>query len=837
MSERSRRSPPGTWRLFAPGLVAWAACAWCVATPGAAPYLLWASALCGAGVCGYAVLRRRSRRSGRPGPGGGDGALGALLLLCAVLLVLLSRVSAQEWARAEPALHAAAKAGEPVKLRAALAGFPRRSEALFGDRFWVRAEAETPRGGVPILIRLDADPGADWAPGVGVELTARLQRLPPGGAAFAAGVRLEGTAGAVGEAETHGLLRQTPLGEAGRVAARLRAELRAAAERVPGAELVPGFAVGDTALVGEELDAAMRQSSLTHLTAVSGANCALVTAAVMGLLARLGLGRRPRALAGAAALLGFLVVVGPDPSVQRAAVMASVLLVSRFGGRRAVALPSLGAAMIVLLGIDPWQALQPGFALSVAATAGILLAADPLARWSRRALRVPRWLALPIGVALAAQFACGPLLLLLQPGLPVAGVLANVVAGPAAPLGTALGLFALLLLPLEPVLGSLAVALASLPAWWVGETARLAAALPAARWNWPEGWWGAALLALCQGGLVLAWALARGRISLPRGGRAPPRRPWHAPEPPPRPVRLAAAALGALAIGIGTAVVLVTPVMGRLGTPAGWAVVACDVGQGDALLLRDPAAPDRVMLVDTGDDPEALPGCLDRFGVERISLLVLTHDDADHVGALDSIADRVEAALISPTVSGERTEHRRVVGILSRAGVPTRIGAAGDRSARTGSAEHGPRWRVLAPAAGSDPADTNAASLVMLARAGSVGVLLLADTGLEEQSELLASGADLRADVLKVAHHGSSDQDPALPAAVGARWGLVSVGADNRYGHPTAASLDSLRTAGTRTLRTDRHGSIALVPGADGDLSVWVERGGGPARSDVGSGP
>ena len=753
-------------------------------------------------------------------------------------MLLTARVTVQEWARAEPALHSALEHGESLRLRMILAGFPRRSEAVFGERFWVRAELETPRGGVPILLWLDADPGIAWAPGVGLDLTARLQRLPPGGPAFAASVRLEEIAAEAGEAARQGLLpQQSLLGEAGRVAARLRAELRTTAQRVPGAELVPGFAVGDTALVGEDLDAAMRQSSLTHLTAVSGANCALVTAAVMRLLAWLGLGRRVRALAGGAALLGFLIVVGPDPSLQRAALMATVLLVSGFGGRRAVALPSLGAAMIVLLGVDPWQALQPGFALSVAATAGILLAADPLSKWSRRVLRLPRWLALPIGVALAAQLACGPLLLLMQPGLPVLGVLANVVAGPAAPLGTALGLLALLLLPMEPNLGGLAVIAASLPARWVGETARLAASLPLARWEWPEGWWGAALLALCQAALLLAWALVRGRVSLPTGGRAPPRRPWHPDEPAPRAVRVVAAVLGALAIGVGTSVVLIAPVVDRVGTPGGWAVVACDVGQGDALLLRDPAAPGRAMLVDTGDDPEALRDCLERFGVGRISLLVLTHDDADHVGALESIVQRVDGAMIAPTVIGESAAERRVVEILRSDGVPTRIGAAGDRSASAAPAKPGPGWEVLAPAADAAPVDTNAAGLVLRVQAGPIRVLMLADTGLEEQRALLASGADLGAEVLKVAHHGSSDQDPGFPLAVGARWGLVSVGADNRYGHPSDASLESLRNAGTRALRTDRYGSIALVPGANGDLAVWVEHGDASARSDVGSGP
>ena len=154
-----------------------------------------------------------------------------------------------------------------------------------------------------------------------------------------AGITGEITAEGIGE-----MIRER-IGEA---AAALRSGLRERSEAVPGAALVPGFAVGDTALVGDDLDRAMTESSLAHLTAVSGANCALVTGAVIWLLGRLGAGRRLRAVAAGCGLALFVVLVGPDPSVQRAAVMAAVLLASGFGGKRATALPSLGLAVIAL---------------------------------------------------------------------------------------------------------------------------------------------------------------------------------------------------------------------------------------------------------------------------------------------------------------------------------------------------------------------------------------------------------------------------------------------------------------------------------------------------------
>lgn len=829
MSPSGRDAPPGSWRLLAPALLCWAVAGVAATMPGAG----LAMAVIGAGI-GFCALfvRAACARARAPTSLGrtilGSALLGSVLLGCASTVLIAGRVAAMEHVREDPALAKPAAEGAGVALDYALAGFPRRSESAFGERFWVRAEALVPRGRASVLLWLRDEPDPGWAPGVRVRARGIPQRLEPGGAAY--GIRID---------EVDTLPARDPLAWIGPGIARLRAGLNTASAAVPGAELVPGLAVGDTSLVVEDLEAVMKESSLTHLTAVSGANCALVTGAIITVLGYTGVRRRGRTACAAIALAGFVLLVGPDASVQRAAVMATVLLASSFGGKRGAGLPALGLATLVLLWIDPWQALQPGFALSVAATGGILLLATPITKWCRRRLRIPAVLALPVAVALSAQLACGPLLLLLQPGLPAVGVLANVVAGPAAPLGTGLGLLALLLLPVGQVgelLGRSLVTLASLPARWIAETARLGAELPLARWNWPGGPVGALLLAGCEILLLLAWAYLHGFVSLPGGARAVPRGPWRRRRRRPRGVRAIAAALVSLALGVAVAVVLVVPAGERLATPTGWAVVACDVGQGDAILLRDPSAPDRAMLVDTGNEPDLLRTCLDRFGVRRIALLVLSHDDLDHVGALGTIVDRVDAALVSPTVVGEVTERRRVIRTLSGAGVPTSIAAAGDRSAgwarsRGDRGSSGLDWSVMAPSPGAVPGDSNAASLVLLVDAGPVRVLLLADTGADEQRALLRSGQDLRADVLKAAHHGSADQEPGLPAAAGARWALVSVGAENRYGHPTMEALESLEASGARVLRTDLAGSAAIVPGEDGALEAWVEHA-APASAD-----
>lgn len=735
--------------------------------------------------------------------------------------MLTVRIVGGENARADPGFVSAAELGERVTFGAHLTGFPDTRRSEFGDRFWVRAAAPGASGGVPLLLWLNEAPGDDWAPGVAVRVDGKPQAFAPGDAA-AFGVRVTSIE-RVGAADWGGW--------PGAVAARVRTDLAAAAERVPGAELVPGFAVGDTSLVSVHLDDAMRESSLAHLTAVSGANCALVTGAAMWLLARLGAGRRLRVAAAGLALGGFVALVGPDASVQRAAVMAAVLLLSGFGGKRAVSLPALGVAVVVLLTIDPWQAMQPGFALSVAATAGILLLADPLSRWLRRRAYLPRMLALPVAVAAAAQVACGPLLLLLQPGIPAVGVLANVVASPAVPLGTGLGLVAALTAPMFPGIAHVLLVAASLPARWVAATADLTAQLPFARWHWPDGWFGFLLLVCCQLALLLAWALQRGHVSLPGGSRAAPRAPWHPPPARPRLLRLWVTMLVCAVLGVGVGTILITPLATRFTGPAGWSMLACDIGQGDAVLVRDPAAPDHVMLVDTGADSAALLACLERFEVTRLAMLVLSHDDHDHVGALPAILDRVDVALIAPTVQGEATASRSVVRQLVAAGIPTRVGAAGDAGGLGAvdgmtAKNTGLQWAVLAPESTARPAESNAASLVLRVDVAGSSLIMLGDTGAEEQRRLRARYPQLEVDVVKVSHHGSRDQDPGLIAELAADWGIISVGAENGYGHPVPATIAEFSRAGTRILRTDRDGAVALVPQPDGSLTAWAEHGG-----------
>ena len=560
----------------------------------------------------------------------------------------------------------------------------------------------------------------------------------------------------------------------------------------PGGGLLPGLSVGETSAVTDELDAQMKASSLSHLTAVSGSNCSLVVGLAYGACALCGLGRRTRIVVATAVLAGFVVLVTPEASVIRAAAMSAIGMFALLLGRRGAGAAVLALAVTVLVAADPWLATSFGFLLSAAATGALLLLAEPLARGLVRWM--PRALALGIAVPLAAQLVCGPIIVLFAPEVAVYGVVANMIAGPAAPIATVLGLLACLAQPIPP-LAMGAAAIAWLPSAWISQTAETFSALPAARLGWSEGWLGFALLGLL--GAASAAVICRVR---PRWLR-----------------RLAGAAL-ALVVGAGTGSVALSGIAGPLTAPRDWAIALCDVGQGDAILLRSAG---RTAIVDTGPDARALEACLDRLGIDEIDVAFLTHFDADHITGVPALEGRVRTIIHGPPSEPGDLDEARTVTDDVRAGSAGMSGALGEAS-----------WRILWPRAGSRAFEPgNDTSLVVeIVGPDLPHTILLGDLG-EDAQRLLAAGTELGpVDVVKVSHHGSRDHSPALYAKLRPRIALIGVG-DNDYGHPHPDLLATLATSGARVGRSDTDGLVLVGLRADG-LTLWRERPAGtpPAR-------
>lgn len=780
-------------RLLLPATFAWLA-AWCViGFPGGAASAmfvalgLWVAACVTAGLVVIGALRER-RRCVSVDDGGvapvARSATATLLVVLAAGALVVSAAALGLGARESSPLAEAAHEHRTAVVAIELTGAPR---AMRSNWF---AEGETPA--LRVEGRLVAFDGAATR---AIPVTTALS-LPAGELQLGAEVTFSARATPL-PAEEGSAFRLAAIGDIRSVAAPppwlawtvgLRTGFADAAGALggDGGALVPGLAIGDTSAVDETLDAAMKASSLSHLTAVSGANCAIVTAAAFALAALLGLPRLARVAVALVALAGFVVLVTPEASVVRAATMAIVVLVAVAAGRPGGGVAALSLAVVVLLAIDPWYSRDYGFALSVFATAGLLLLARPLSE------ALAHWMPLPIaaviGVPLAAQLACQPVLVLLDPALALYGVPANLLAAPAAPLGTVVGLIGCLLLPVLPSVGFACLQFAWLPASWIALLARAASALPAARLEWLPDAPGALLLTACTA--IGLWLLLGSR----------------------RQRRLRGIAAAALIVAVAVPVGLFAgrPLIGAASRPSDWDVAACDIGQGDAVLLRSGGV---TALIDTGPDPGALSRCLTLLGISRIDLLVLTHWDADHVGGVPAAVGLVDTVVHGP-LDGVRST-RALDPLVAAGAEPVEVvagfgGTLGDA-----------RWRVVWPKRNAQPG--NDASVVLDVATPEYRGVFLGDLGEEAQARMLRSAALGRVDLVKVAHHGSADQSERLYDELGATVGVIGVGADNGYGHPTDRLLDLLRANGTAVVRTDRSGT-ALLTADDGGFSLWSER-------------
>ena len=540
---------------------------------------------------------------------------------------------------------------------------------------------------------------------------------------------------------------------------RVRAGVRHAVRHAPPdpQALVPALVDGDDARLRQGVREEFRRAGLTHLLAVSGTNLTIVLMLALVVARASGLGRRWMLVVGVVAVVGFVLLARPDPSVVRAAAMGTVGLIAvAVGGRGG--LRALTTAIVVLLFLDPWLARSPGFVLSVCATGGILLGANPLA--ARLSRWMPQWCALMIAVPSAAQWACLPAVVALSGEVSMVGIAANVVAAPLVAPATIAGLVGGLL---DLVHGGVAVVAGTLAAWCAGgivAIAHHASGLAGAAVPWHAPWW--ALL-----------------FAVPLVGYGM----WRVADQP--------TVVVGLAIGLSLGLVR-PPQVGW--PPEGWLMVACDVGQGDATVVR--AGPRSAMLVDVGPDPVAVDGCLRRLHVDRLPIVLLTHAHADHLAGWAGAT------------------RGRAVGRILRgpSGGPGSPVVAGDRF-RLGPLAIDVVWPpVDAVAPGrSDGTAMNNTSVVVRVTTRGVGLLLAGDVETEAQEAIVDSGTHLDADVLKFPHHGSGRQSPEFLQAVGAGFATISAGEGNLYGHPDRRALHLLHRSGTEWRRTDRHGDIAIA--------------------------
>ncbi len=545
--------------------------------------------------------------------------------------------------------------------------------------------------------------------------------------------------------------------------------------------VVAGIVLGEDEGLSDELSDAFRASGLYHLLAVSGSNVALVGGGVVGLLLLAGLRLWLCHLAGIAAIAGYLMAVGWQPSVVRAGVAGVLASLAWLAARPRDRWYFLLLGAAVLLAWNPGTLLEPGFQLSFGAVAAIFVGV-PRLRSLLDGYPVPARVADAAAVSAACGLATAPLLLWHFEAVPVYSMVSNVAAFPAvAPL---LGL-ALATVAIEPVSPSLASTLAWVEGWlaaYLAGVARFVAGLPYAQLE------ARAFAALAVFAAALVWAARR------RRGR-----------------RVAAAVVIVLA---GAAFAGWRLMDGNEWPPPprdGVRITALDVGQGDATLLQ---VPEGAVLVDQGPPEARVADQLKRLGIRHLAMLVMTHPSRDNIGGAETVVRDVDVGLVvDPALPFENPFGASALAEARHRGIRVAVARAG-REFRLGRL----RLRVLWPDGRAPPGvDPNDHATVLLASFGELDALLPADA----ESNVTLPLHLPRVEILKVAHHGSADRGLGqLLELLEPRVAVVSAGAGNEYGHPAPSTTTTLEARDGLTLyRTDRDGRVSLD--SDG-TRLWV---------------
>jgi len=531
--------------------------------------------------------------------------------------------------------------------------------------------------------------------------------------------------------------------------------------------LIPGMVLGDTSKQSSEFKNSMKRSGLTHLVAVSGANFALVSAFVLWMMQFLFTRMKFRLTATAISLIAFIALVRPSPSVLRAAAMAAVLLIAQGTKRARDSLPALGFAMAAVVIVDPWQARDAGFALSVLATGGLLLFAPVIVE--KLSSHVPEKLAQALAPPIAAIVFCSPIIVALSGYLAPMSVIANLFAAPFVAPITIVGFIAALFSPFLPFISSVLIWFIRFPAGAIALIAQWASNFPVLTLR--TGKIGFLFVASFT---LLAWLLKK----------------WFK------------------YITIFTLIVLISITWLQRWPGGDWEIANCDIGQGDSMVIN--LGNHQGIVIDVGPDAVAEDRCLKALGIQQIPLLILSHFHADHVAGLPgAIKNRVVGQVWVSVNSAPLVESAMAHSALEGVEI---IKAVRGMSSRVGKLTIRVLWPNLSatsfeemPGEGSQ---VNNSSIATLITSDSFSIFAGGDLEPPVQQILIKDVAPV--DIYKVCHHGSRYQDLAFMAALHPRISIISVGVGNTYGHPAVQTLDALTRLGSEVLRTDIDGAIAV---------------------------
>ncbi len=558
-------------------------------------------------------------------------------------------------------------------------------------------------------------------------------------------------------------------------------------------ENVAGFAralvTGNRDNLTDEFTTSLERAGLSHTVAVSGMHLAFLASMLTALLGR---GKRSTALLTILWVVLFCGIAGNTPSVLRAAVMILMLQLAPLLDRERDGPTSLALALLFLLWLNPFSAAHIGLQLSFAAVAGILLVSDRIQDWLLKKFRMdgrpkhwwvrllragPRFAVSTLSATLGASMLTIPLVALhfnmVSLIAPVSNLLTLWAVGFLFIGGLAAGTLAVFLPGAAAVLAVPFIGLARYLQWVIEWVARPAlAALPL-----ESVYYRAWLVLACI--LLLAFVWEKGR----------------------RPVWvLLTAGMAALAVAV-----LFTRTSFYLGDMS---VTVLDVGQGQSVLVRTGRF---LTLADCGGDSRDDPGdvaanYLQSLGISSIDLLVVSHYHADHANGIPQLLNRVGVGKIAlPDVEEGDPLREEILSIAEERRIPVQFIREDTRF------ESSERCFVSVFAPMSEEGSTNELGLTVLACAGNADVLITGDMEWEGEQRLVEKAALPDVEVLVAGHHGSdTSTTPELLAAARPDLALISVGLNNKYGHPGVDTLYKLDEAGAKIYRTDLYGTIEV---------------------------
>jgi competence protein ComEC len=452
--------------------------------------------------------------------------------------------------------------------------------------------------------------------------------------------------------------------------------------------------------------------------------------------------------------------------------MSAVVILAKYFGERSYGIPSLAAAIMFLLLLDPIQSTDPGFALSVLATAGILLLSPVIEEKLSKKVKTT-WIVQSISIPVSATIFCLPVIALISNQLSLVTVPANILVAPVIAPITLLGFVAAIIAPIAPFLSTFLLLIATPLAHWIVIVSQSMANLPAISFNRTFMFF------------ILFTAIIIGSIS---------ERKW--------------------VIYLAILFLSIQLMVSHFTWPgSGWQIANCDVGQGDGMVVN--LGEGNAIVIDVGPEPEKMDQCLRQLGIKSIPLLILTHFHSDHIGGLSKVLEnrRISQVWISK-LAEPAAAYQSTIKQLS--GIDIKIVEQGERYLLPKFATQVlVLWPKLLmgqmPTLPGDGSEVNNSSISVIIKTKTLSIFAGGDIEPAAQELITSSGYLSKVDVLKVSHHGSAYQYLPMLDRLNPKVAIISVGQGNSYGHPDEQFMDELISRNIQVWRTDQSGGISLA--------------------------